>query len=163
MGEHCICSFNALCSAEARTGELQAPEQIVQGTLAAKEKYFLLPCLALSKREAQELWAKHRLTGVRSVIGLGTEGEPPHLQSPRSNCYSGMKALGRCPIQGRETSPLPEPPFWKAGKRGVLTGRVVLDAIEVLGARSLHQGSGRALGPASPDLVQGRVAVGVET
>ena len=46
---------------------------------------------------------------------------------------------------------------------GTLTGRVVLDTVEVLGARPLHQGSGRAPGPARPDPVQGRVAVGVGT
>lgn len=44
-----------------------------------------------------------------------------------------------------------------------LTRGVVLDAVEVLGAWSLHQGSGCAPRPACPDLVQGGIAVGVGT
>lgn len=86
----------------------------MQGTLDPKEKkYFLLSCLALSKRIAQKLWANHCLIRVRSAIGLETEGEPPRLQNPRGNCYSDTKALGRCPIQG------PEPFFTNrlSGKR----------------------------------------------
>lgn len=111
----------------------------MQGTLDPKEKkYFLLSCLALSKCIAQELLANHCLIRVRSAIRLGTEGEPPRLQNLRGNCHRDTKVLGRCPIQGPEPSLLPKPPFWEAGKRGVLTGRVIFDAIEVLGTWSLH-------------------------
>lgn len=144
---------------ETLMGELQAPRvyNVEEGS-PSKAFYCFWVLTAWSTGSRRQITAFLR--------SAATVGQREHPNITRGPSRQPLTVPGPQHLSDAESGALPtaETALPARGQgSGTLTRGVVLDAVEVLRARPLHQGAGRAPGPARPDLVQGRVAVGIGT